>query len=104
MGSFFSGLSKYFENRVTVSEDALTPAGEQVGNLRRPVSHRYARGPEGVDFAAIDGSKVEAVASRTPCLGSFAVEKFGLDRLRHLKRSEIHARARHFAKLTQFKL
>ena len=37
-------------------------------------------------------------------LGSFAVEKFGLDRLRILKRSEIHARARHFAKLTQFKL
>src|SRR6267154_1568592 len=37
-------------------------------------------------------------------LGSFAVEKFGLDRLRHLKRDEIHARARHFAKLTQFKL
>jgi len=37
-------------------------------------------------------------------LGSFAVEKFGLDRLRHLRRSEIHARARHFAKLTQFKL
>lgn len=37
-------------------------------------------------------------------MGSFAVEKFGLDRLRHLKRSEIHARARHFSKLTQFKL
>jgi sugar/nucleoside kinase (ribokinase family) len=37
-------------------------------------------------------------------LGSFAVENFGLDRLRHLKRSEIHARARHFSKLTQFKL
>jgi sugar/nucleoside kinase (ribokinase family) len=37
-------------------------------------------------------------------LGSFAVEKFGLDRLRHLKRTEIHARARHFLKLTQFKL
>jgi sugar/nucleoside kinase (ribokinase family) len=37
-------------------------------------------------------------------MGSFAVEKFGLERLRHLKRSEIHARARHFAKLTQFKL
>ena len=37
-------------------------------------------------------------------LGSFTVEKFGLDRLRTLKRSEIHARARHFAKLTQFKL
>ncbi|MGB9467341.1 MAG: PfkB family carbohydrate kinase [Candidatus Acidiferrum sp.] len=37
-------------------------------------------------------------------LGSFAVERFGLDRLRVLKRSEIHGRARHFAKLTQFKL
>jgi sugar/nucleoside kinase (ribokinase family) len=37
-------------------------------------------------------------------LGSFAVENFGLDRLRHLKRNEIHARARHFLKLTQFKL
>jgi sugar/nucleoside kinase (ribokinase family) len=37
-------------------------------------------------------------------LGSFAVEKFGLDRLLHLKTSEIHARARHFSKLTQFKL
>ena len=37
-------------------------------------------------------------------LGSFAVEKFGYDRLRHLTGKEIHARARHFAKLTQFKL
>jgi sugar/nucleoside kinase (ribokinase family) len=37
-------------------------------------------------------------------MGSFTVEKFGLDRLRRLKRSEIHARARHFSKLTQFKL
>jgi sugar/nucleoside kinase (ribokinase family) len=37
-------------------------------------------------------------------MGSFTVEKFGLDRLTMLKRSEIHARARHFAKLTQFKL
>lgn len=37
-------------------------------------------------------------------LGSFAVEKFGLERLRYLKRAEIHARARHFSKLTQFKL
>jgi sugar/nucleoside kinase (ribokinase family) len=37
-------------------------------------------------------------------LGSFTVEKFGLDRLRTLRRSEIHGRARHFAKLTQFKL
>jgi sugar/nucleoside kinase (ribokinase family) len=37
-------------------------------------------------------------------MGSFTVEKFGLDRLTTLKRSEIHARARHFAKLTQFNL
>lgn len=37
-------------------------------------------------------------------LGSFAVEEFGPERLRRLKRSEIHARARHFSKLTQFKL
>jgi len=37
-------------------------------------------------------------------MGSFAVERFGLERVRHLKRREIDARARHFAKLTQFKL
>jgi len=37
-------------------------------------------------------------------LGSFAVEEFGPERLRKLKSKEIHARARHFSKLTQFKL
>jgi sugar/nucleoside kinase (ribokinase family) len=37
-------------------------------------------------------------------LGSFAVEEFGPERLRRLKRGEINARARHFLKLTQFKL
>jgi sugar/nucleoside kinase (ribokinase family) len=37
-------------------------------------------------------------------LGSFAVEEFGPERLRKLKRNEIEARARHFLKLTQFKL
>jgi sugar/nucleoside kinase (ribokinase family) len=37
-------------------------------------------------------------------MGSFTVEKFGLDRLRTLKRREIHARARHFSKMTQFTL
>lgn len=37
-------------------------------------------------------------------MGSFAVERFGLDRLRHLKRPEINQRARHFARLTQFAL
>jgi sugar/nucleoside kinase (ribokinase family) len=37
-------------------------------------------------------------------LGSFAVERFGLDRLRKLTRREISQRARHFLKLTTFKL
>ncbi len=37
-------------------------------------------------------------------MGSFAVERFGLERLRTLKRREITARARHFQQLTQFKL
>ena len=37
-------------------------------------------------------------------MGSFAVERFGLERLLHLTRREIHARARHFSKLTQFRL
>jgi len=37
-------------------------------------------------------------------LGSFAVEEFGPERLRKLTRREIEARARHFLKLTQFKL
>jgi hypothetical protein len=37
-------------------------------------------------------------------MGSFTVEKFGLDRLKTLKRSEITARARHFHKMTQFKM
>jgi sugar/nucleoside kinase (ribokinase family) len=37
-------------------------------------------------------------------LGSFTVERFGLERLLKLKKLEIHARARHFLKLTQFKL
>ena len=37
-------------------------------------------------------------------MGSFAVEKFGLERIRRLTRREIDARARHFYKLTQFRL
>jgi sugar/nucleoside kinase (ribokinase family) len=37
-------------------------------------------------------------------MGSFAVERFGLDRLRTLTRREIDARARHFQRLTQFRL
>jgi hypothetical protein len=37
-------------------------------------------------------------------MGSFAVEQFGLDRLRRVTRREIDARAKHFARLTQFTL
>jgi sugar/nucleoside kinase (ribokinase family) len=37
-------------------------------------------------------------------LGSFAVERFGVERLVHLKYGEIHARARRFSKLTSFQL
>src|SRR5438067_7999503 len=59
-------------------------------------------------YLASVGSKSDAALRRAmvfgSVLGSFAVEQFGLDRLRRLKRSEIHARARHFSKLTQFKL
>ena len=54
------------------------------------------------------GQKSDAALRRAmvygSVLGSFAVEKFGLGRLLALKPAEIHARARHFAKLTQFKL
>ena len=54
------------------------------------------------------GNKSDAALRRAmvygSVMGSFSVEKFGLDRLRTLTRREIHARARHFAKLTQFKL
>jgi len=37
-------------------------------------------------------------------MGSFAVERFGLDRLRTVKIGEVRERTRHFAKLTQFEL
>jgi sugar/nucleoside kinase (ribokinase family) len=59
-------------------------------------------------YLASVGNKSDASLRRAmvygSVMGSFCVEKFGLERLRTLKRSEIHARARHFAKLTQFKL
>jgi sugar/nucleoside kinase (ribokinase family) len=59
-------------------------------------------------YLASAGDKSDASLRRAmvygSVMGSFTVEKFGLDRLKTLKRSEIHARARHFAKLTQFKL
>jgi sugar/nucleoside kinase (ribokinase family) len=37
-------------------------------------------------------------------MGSFAVERFGLQRLRCITRRDINARARHFAELTRFRL
>ncbi len=37
-------------------------------------------------------------------MGSFTVERFGVERLAKVKRAEIHARARRFLKLTTFKL
>lgn len=37
-------------------------------------------------------------------LGSFVVERFGLERLRSLRRTEIEARARQFLRLTRFRL
>jgi len=37
-------------------------------------------------------------------LGSFAVERFGVERLAHLTRREIQARARRFSQLTSFQL
>ncbi len=59
-------------------------------------------------YLAGAGQKTDAALRRAmvygSVLGSFTVERFGLDRLGVLKRSEIHARARHFVKLTQFKL
>ena len=59
-------------------------------------------------YLAGAGQKTDAALRRAmvygSVMGSFEVEKFGLERLRLLKRSEIHARARHFGKLTQFKL
>jgi sugar/nucleoside kinase (ribokinase family) len=59
-------------------------------------------------YLAGAGTKNDAALRRAmvygSVLGSFTVERFGLDRLLTLKKSEIHARARHFSKLTQFKL
>jgi sugar/nucleoside kinase (ribokinase family) len=59
-------------------------------------------------YLAGAGSTTDAALRRAmvygSVLGSFAVERFGLERIRQLKRREIDARARHFHKLTQFKL
>ena len=59
-------------------------------------------------YLASAGNSSDAVLRRAmvygSVLGSFAVERFGLDRLRTLTKREIQARARHFLKLTQFRL
>lgn len=59
-------------------------------------------------YLASAGGKTDASLRRAmvygSVMGSFTVEKFGLERLRTLTRREIHGRARHFAKLTQFEL
>ena len=59
-------------------------------------------------YIAGSGSTTDASLRRAmvygSVLGSFAVERFGLERLLRLKKAEIHSRARHFSKLTQFKL
>ena len=52
----------------------------------------------------INGDTLRRAMVYGSVLGSFAVEKFGLDRLRHLKRAEINTRARQFRRLTQFNL
>jgi sugar/nucleoside kinase (ribokinase family) len=59
-------------------------------------------------YLASAGSTSDAALRRAmvygSVLGSFTVERFGLERLLKLKRKEIDARARDFAKLTQFGL
>jgi hypothetical protein len=52
----------------------------------------------------LDDSALRRAMVYGSVMGSFAVERFGLDRLRALKRAEITARARHFHKMTQFSL
>jgi sugar/nucleoside kinase (ribokinase family) len=57
-------------------------------------------------YVASRGGKDDATLRRAmvygSVMGSFAVERFGLERLRLLKRAEVVQRARHFARLTQF--
>lgn len=59
-------------------------------------------------YLASAGSTTDASLRRAmvygSVMGSFTVERFGLERLLKLKKPEIHARARHFLKLTRFEL
>ena len=53
---------------------------------------------------ATDDATVRRAMVYGSVMGSFAVERFGLERLRRLTSAEIVRRARHFARLTQFRL
>ncbi|MFY9583125.1 MAG: PfkB family carbohydrate kinase [Candidatus Acidiferrales bacterium] len=59
-------------------------------------------------YLASEGSTGDAALRRAmvygSVMGSFAVEHFGLDRLRRLTRAEIRARARHLWRITRFRL
>jgi len=59
-------------------------------------------------YLASEGSTSDAALRRAmvygSVMGSFAVERFGLDRLRRLTRAEIRARARHLWRITRFRL
>ncbi len=59
-------------------------------------------------YLASQGSTSDAALRRAmvygSVMGSFAVERFGLDRLRRLTRAEIRARARHLWRITRFRL
>jgi sugar/nucleoside kinase (ribokinase family) len=59
-------------------------------------------------YLAGAGQKNDAALRRAmvygTVMGSFTVEEFGPRRLMRLKPKEIHARARHILKLSQFKL
>ncbi len=57
-----------------------------------------------VDAGRLNGDTLRRAMVYGSVLGSFAVEKFGLERLLSLKRGEITTRVRHFHKLTTFKL
>ena len=87
-------------------EDAWAAAGLSKSGLTRFVreAQRAVGLANAVDVLLANDRTLRRAMVYGSVLGSFTVEKFGLDRLRTLKRSEIHARARHFAKLTQFKL
>ncbi|HET9400843.1 MAG TPA: PfkB family carbohydrate kinase [Candidatus Acidoferrales bacterium] len=52
----------------------------------------------------LNGDALRLAMVHGSVLGSFAVERFGLERLLTLKKSEITARVRHLHKLTSFKL